>query len=168
MICSKARRVTLAVLLVLVARLSMNSATRATTQQPDPPSDAGRFGTVELFVDPRGQSLAAYQVEFVADPQRVTLVGVEGGEHPAFKEPPYYDPKALAGNRVILAALSTGADLPSARTRVATLHVRITGRRDDAPDWSAKLEAAGNPQGQAIPADVSVSAGAGANPEGVK
>ncbi len=128
-------------------------------QTSEPSShEAVRFASVEVFVDPKGQPLAAYQVEFVADPQRVTLVGIEGGEHPAFKVPPYYDPKALTQNRVILAAFNTGAELPNTRTRVATLHLQIMGSAD--PEYSVKIEVAGNPQGNPIPADVSLSQGA--------
>jgi hypothetical protein len=118
-----------------------------------------RFATVNLFVDPRGRALAAYQLEFVADPQRVTLVGIEGGEHPAFAQPPYYDAKALSGNRVILAALSTASDLPLARTRVATLHLRVTGGSDE-PTYQARLEVAGDREGRPIAADVAVDQGA--------
>lgn len=119
---------------------------------------AVRFASVDVFVDPKGQPLAAYQVEFVADPQRVALVGIEGGEHSAFKVPPYYDPKALTQNRVILGAFNTASDLPNSRTRVATLHLQITG--SDEPEYSAKIEVAGNPEGKPIPAEVSLSQGA--------
>ena len=117
-----------------------------------------RFGSVEIFVDPRGSALAAYQLEFVADPARVALVGIEGGEHVSFRQPPYYDPAALNRNRVILAAFSTNSDLPTSRTRVATLHVRISG--DQTPTYSTRLITAADPQGRPIAADVSVSEGA--------
>src|SRR6185295_19470553 len=82
------------------------------------------FRTVPVLVDPHGKQLGAYQIEIASDPARVTLVGVEGGEHPAFNAAPYYDPTALNHNRVIVAAFSTSSDLPSTKTRVATLHVR--------------------------------------------
>ena len=122
---------------------------------PLAPLPQARFANVDILVDPHGTSLAAYQLEFVADPKRVTLVGIEGGEHAAFVQPPYYDPKALAGNRVILAALNTGKDLPSGKTRVARLHLRIIG--NDAPALSAKLVVAASSNDKTIPADVSVS-----------
>lgn len=114
-----------------------------------------RFTNVDVMVDPRGSALAAYQVEFVADANRVTLVGIEGGEHAAFSKPPYYDPKAMAGNRVILAALNTGRDLPMTKTRVARLHLRIVG--EGMPSLSAKLIVAASSNDRTIPADVSVS-----------
>jgi len=146
-------RATINILAVLGALLSSQDAPTTTT-----PSTT-HFTTVDLFVDPHGNALAAYQLEFVADPARVTLVGIEGGEHPAYHQPPYYDPKALSGNRVILAALSTASDPPSARTRVATLHLRVSGGRDE-PTYQAKLEVAGNREGKPIAADVTVGQGA--------
>jgi hypothetical protein len=113
---------------------------------------------VDILVDPHGQSLAAYQLEFLADPSRVTLVGIEGGTHPAFKDPPYYDPMALSSNRVILAALNTAADVPNDKTRVARLHLRILGT--DKPTMTSKLIVAASSNERRIQADVTVSEGA--------
>ena len=146
-------RVTVQMLSLLAAMLGAQDAPTTTVTPPT------RFTTVDLFVDPHGTAMAAYQLEFVADPARVTLVGVEGGEHGAYAQPPYYDPKALSGNRVILAALSTASDLPTTRTRVATLHLRVTGGAVD-PTYQAKLEVAGNREGKPIAADVTVGQGA--------
>jgi hypothetical protein len=119
---------------------------------------SGRFVNVDVFVDPHGNSLAAYQIECTADPKRVTLVGVEGGFHAAFKNPPYYDPQALAGHRIVLAALNPGSDLPKEKVRVATLHLRTLG--DGPANISAKLVTAASSNDQVIAADVSVSEGA--------
>src|SRR6266536_3331980 len=83
------------------------------------------FGWVDIYLDPHGKSLAAYQLEFIAPKNAATLVGIEGGQHPAFKEPPYYDPAALNHNRVILAAFSTDASVPTTRTHVARLHMQF-------------------------------------------
>ena len=117
-----------------------------------------RFATVDVSVDPKGQPLAAYQLEFVADAQRVKLVGVEGGDHAAYREPPYYDPAALSRHRVILAAFSTSSDLPRSATRVARLHLQITG--NEKPAWEAKLMVAADAGAQKIPAaTVSLSEG---------
>jgi hypothetical protein len=139
---------------LLLVFVSLASAQiRSDTSQP-----AVRFSTVDVLIDPHGSDLAAYQLEFVADPARVTLVGIEGGQHPAFKVPPYYDPKALAGNRVILAALNAGTDLPNSKTRVATLHLQIKG--DAKPAMSAKLVVAASANEKTIDADVFVSEGA--------
>jgi hypothetical protein len=117
------------------------------------------FEAVDLFIDPKNQPLAAYQVEFVADASRVKLVGVEGGEHAAFREPPYYDPAALNHNRVIVAAFSTSDGLPQSLTRVARLHVQVSGDAPP-PQWSAKLIVASSDKSASIPATVSVSNGA--------
>jgi hypothetical protein len=116
------------------------------------------FRSVHVLVDPHAYALAAYQIELFADPSRVTLVGIEGGEHLAFNAPPYYDLAALNHNRVILAAFSTSSDLPTTKTRVATLHVRVIG--DDPVTWSAKLITAADATGQTLAADVVVSEGA--------
>ena len=143
------------VALCIVVLLVLIGAARRTQSPASEPS--ARFTSVDLFVDPRGQPLAAYQLECLADPSRVTLVGVEGGEHPAFREPPYYDPAALSGNRVILAAQNTGIDRPSARTRVATLHRRVVGGGQPTDD--AKREVEGNRDGTPVAADVTVGQG---------
>jgi len=84
----------------------------------------------------------------------VEIVGIEGGEHPAFVEPPYYDPAAMANDRVILAAFSTGKDLPHGRVRVARVHVQVSGGVE--PKYEAKLVTAGSIDGKPIPATVSV------------
>jgi hypothetical protein len=140
-------------LLVVVASLSFAQVAPSTsTDQP------GRFKTIDILLDPHNTPLAAYQVEFIADAHRVTLVGIEGGEHAAFKRPPYYDPAALSRNRVVLAAFNTGNDLPTTITRVARLHLRIVGT--EKPTLSAKLVTAASDQDQVIPADVTVSEGA--------
>jgi hypothetical protein len=122
-----------------------------------PLSAPTRFRSVDVFVDPHGQKLAAYQIEFTGESDQVKLVGIEGGEHPAFKEPPYYDPKALAHNRVILAALNAADDLPSTKTLVARLHLEISG---DHPDFATKLIVAATSDGSHIQVDVNVSEGA--------
>jgi len=86
----------------------------------------------------------------------VKLVGIEGGEHAAFRDPPYYDPKAMMHERVILAALNAGDDLPKSRTRVARLHLEIDA---DHPDFATHLIVAAAPDGSHIAAEVSVSEG---------
>jgi hypothetical protein len=117
-----------------------------------------RFVAVDVRIDPLGHPLAAYQIEIVADPDRVRLVGIEGGEHPAFREPPFHDPAALGGARIILAGLSTRPDLPRSSTRVATLHLGVTGNAP--PRLEPRLEAAISPSGTRIPAAVTLE-GAG-------
>ena len=108
------------------------------------------FAYADVTIDPAGTPLAAYQLEFTADANRVKLVGIEGGDAAAFKDPPYYDPAALNHNRVILAAFSTGADLPKQSFRAARLHLQITGL--ETPKCQVKLIAAAAADGSKIPA----------------
>ena len=123
-----------------------------------PAGTGARFEAVDVYVDPAGQPLAAYQFELTARGADVKIVGVEGGEHAAFKEPPYYDPAALMGGRVIIAAFNTGHDLPRGRTRVATVHLRVVGGE---AQYGIVLEAAAADGGGEIPAEISVQKGEG-------
>jgi hypothetical protein len=85
-----------------------------------------RFRAVDIFVDSKDKPLAAYQLEFSVTGADAKIVGIEGGEHAAFSTPPFYDPKAMQQERVIIAAFSTNAvsRLPQGRTRVATIHLQ--------------------------------------------
>lgn len=140
----------LAVLLGLVPVL------QAPPVRPAPPASM-RFTTVDIYVDAGTTPLAAWQVEFAAEAGDVTVVGIEGGAHTAFRKAPYYDPKALKGGRVIVAAFSTKADLPVGRTRVARLHLQVSGAKK--PQYVAKLQAASNRDGQRIDARVTLKQG---------
>lgn len=126
----------------------------ATTQSTQP---AIRFTFVDVFVDSADAPLGAYQVELKAAHGDVRIVGIEGGEHPAFKEPPYYDPAALNGGRVILGAFSTARGLPVGHTRVARVHVMITGA--EPPEYAIKLAVAADADGRTIRAAASVRQG---------
>src|SRR5439155_1207563 len=72
---------------------------------------AGRFRTVAVYVDAGQAPLAAYQVEITVGDTAPTakIVGVEGGSADAFRAAPYYDPAALQGGRIIIAAFTTEA-----------------------------------------------------------
>ncbi|MGB0582489.1 MAG: hypothetical protein ACPGVU_22595 [Limisphaerales bacterium] len=84
----------------------------------------GGFHAVDIYVDSGEERLAAYQLHVRAG-AGVSIVGIEGSEHAAFRKPPYYDPQAMQRNEVKLAAFSTLAKskLPKGKTRVTTLHV---------------------------------------------
>lgn len=114
-----------------------------------------RFETVDVFVDSTDTSLAAYQLEFFAASGDARIAGIEGGGHPAFAAPPYYDPKAMQQDRVILAAFTTedAASLPVGKTRVATIHVQTIGT--DPPDFHIRLQAAADAAGRTIAAEAS-------------
>ncbi len=139
-----------------------------------PMKQTTRFAPVHIYLDSGGKPLAAYQFELVAwasrpwiqnhgqdaratVPGTIKIVGVEGGEHPAFREAPYYDPAALMNDRIIIAAFNTGRDLPSGRTRIATLHLQILG--DAQPEYQLTLVTAADADGQTIPATLSLQTG---------
>ncbi len=159
--------------LLLTAALTLAISLLATSQpaasQPQAPTTpTTRFTSFDIFIDPASAPLGAYQVDLRAVEGTIKLVGVEGGEHAAYAAPPYYDPAALhadAGEggdgHIILAAFSTApADqLPAARTRVARLHVQITG--DAAPRFEARLTAAATANGEEITAKATVTVSEG-------
>ncbi len=86
---------------------------------------AAAFVALDVFVDTGSQTLAAWQCELTFVTAK--LVGIEGGEPKAFADAPLYDPEALQGGRVILAALADGQQLPTGRVRVARVHVVESG-----------------------------------------
>lgn len=119
-------------------------------------ADSIRFAVYDVYIDPQGEPLAAYQITLSAPGNEVKLVSIEGGEHQAFAEPPYHDPAAIQKSKVILAAFSTspGSALPRAIVRVASLHVQITG--DGNPAFEVQIKKAGNAEAQMIPVRVVV------------
>ncbi|SRR5258706_9353700 len=111
-----------------------------------------RFRALDLFVDSGSSPLAAYQLECFATNGVVSITGIEGGEHPAFSPAPYYDPKAMQHERVIIAAFNTGAPdrLPAGKSRVATVHVAISGPGE--PKFTVRLVTTAKSDGTIIPA----------------
>ncbi|HOC57778.1 MAG TPA: hypothetical protein PKI20_19320 [Verrucomicrobiota bacterium] len=124
-------------------------------QQPAPEESRSRFGAVDIYVDSGSTPLAAYQLEFAATNGVARIVGIEGGEPAAFREPPFYDPKAMQHERVILASFSTAAvaDLPTGKTRVATVHYQTTDTQP--PRFELKFQTVGDAQGTKISAQAS-------------
>ena len=115
------------------------------------------FQTVDVFVDSKAAALAAYQLEFTVTSGNAKIVGIEGGEHPAFAEAPFYDPKAIQHERVILAAFSTQpADkLPTGKTRVATIHLQTSGENE--LKFEIKPQTAASSDGKKIAVNVSAN-----------
>ena len=126
---------------------------------PDNPDPGIRFVAVDVFVDAGDKPLAAYQLEFEATSGQVKIVGIEGGQHAAFRSAPYYDPQAMQRERAILAAFSTASaeKLPAGRTRVATIHVQITGEVE--PDYGVKLTTSATAEGEETKATISIEKG---------
>lgn len=115
-----------------------------------PPS---RFEAVDVLVDPGKQPLAAWQVELTGSVPggAVKIVGIEGGESPAYAKPPYYDQKAMSQDRVIVAGLSVAPakDLPAGRTRVARIHLQVVGSEMPV-QYLVRLMAAANPDAEQL------------------
>jgi len=115
-----------------------------------------RFEAFDIYIDAGATPLAAYQLELKATGD-TKAVGIEGGESAAFSAAPYYDPAALhdgqAQERIVLAAFNTGNDLPAGRTRVARVHVQVSGAE---PEWSVKVQSAGTGLGARIEAKAEV------------
>ncbi|MEZ6196256.1 MAG: hypothetical protein R3F20_11110 [Planctomycetota bacterium] len=102
------------------------------------PTVETEFAVFDLWVDGVPSGLGAWQIEVRDEAGAAKLVGVEGGDHAAYPEPPRFDPAALQGGRVVLAAFSTAGELPRGEVRVASLHYLIEGE----PDLAVTLEAA--------------------------
>jgi hypothetical protein len=137
---------------VIVPVLAQQSEQDYSTAQP-----GVRFAPLHIYIDSGNKSLAAYQFELKATAGQIKIVGVEGGQSEAFKEAPYYDPAALAKDRIKIAAFSTGSNLPKGRTRIATIHLQIIGNVE--PQYMLKLIVAGDADGQEIPAEISFEKG---------
>lgn len=135
-------------LLLILLILSLPSTVQA--------ADTPRFGTVDIYLDPHGLPLAAYQLELNTSDAQVKISGIEGGGHTTFQNPPYYDPKAMQGNQVILAAFSKAAadQLPKGKVRVATVHYMTTG--SGKPDFTLKLITSGTSNARKIKAEASI------------
>jgi len=134
------------------AILFLGLAVGLPAQQPAVEEGRSRFCAVDIFVDAGTMPLAAYQLELAATNGVAKIVGIEGGEHPAFRQPPFYDPKAMQHERVILASFSTApaADLPTGKTRVATIHFQTTDVQ--VLECELKLQTAGDANGKKISA----------------
>lgn len=129
------------------------------TPAPIVEQSQSRFGTVDLFVDSAQTRLGAWEMEFKATTGQVEIVGIERGDNPDFHDPPYYDPAALKSNRVIVGAFNITNDLPAGKTRVARLHLHISGAQK--PVYAVNLVVAGDKEGKPIAAQASFSEGVG-------
>ncbi len=130
----------------VLASLVAGGAAR-TTGAPD----RARFRVVDIWID-SGAPVAAWQVEVATTAGESTMVGVEGGDGP-FAEPAYYDPKALEGGRIVLAAFTTDAPLPAGRHRIARLHVR---EGNGPAEHAAQLVVAAGTEGEPVTATVTL------------
>ena len=121
----------------------------------DVAENATRFEAIDVYVDSGNLPLAAYQFELQSKTPGVEIVGIEGGEHSAFAEPPFYDPRAMNNNRVVVGAFSTKEDLPSGKNRVARIHVQLTG--PGMKEYRALLRTSATIDGERIPAKATIA-----------
>jgi len=145
------------VIVPVIARQSEQSTKGRLTVDYSTTQPGVRFAPLHIYLDSGNRSLAVYQFELKATAGQIKIVGVEGGQHEAFKEAPYYDPAASAKDRIIIAAFSTGSNLPKGRTRIATIHLQIIG--DAEPEYDLKLAVAGDADGKEIPAEITFEKG---------
>lgn len=140
-----------------VALQSSADETIPTTDHQPLTTNHSSFATLDILVDPADHPLAAYQFDLHATAGNVKIVGIEGGDHPAYKDAPYYDLQAMMNDRVILAAYSLHNDLPNTRTRIARIHIQIEGPTQ--PEYKIELTTAADSDGQPIDATVSIEEG---------
>jgi hypothetical protein len=117
-----------------------------------------RFEAVAVHVDCGDAPLAAYQLDLRV--RGAKIVGIEGGEHAVFAAPPYYDPAAMQGERIVIADFTTAPveTLPTGRTRIATIHVMVEGADD--VEFEAELAVCATADGTPIPAKPVLQTGA--------
>jgi hypothetical protein len=87
------------------------------------------------------------------------IVGVENGASAAYSRAPYYDREAVqlgTADRIIVAdfSLAEPSQLPSGRTRVATLHLMLTGPGE--PAFELDLVTAVRHDGRTIDASIAL------------
>ena len=131
-------------------------ATSLFAQQSSDGNSLIRFRTINILVDSGNTPLAAYQLECFATNGIVKITGIEGGEHSAFSQAPHYDPKAMQHDRVIIAAFNTAPpnQLPTGKTRVATVHVAIYGNAE--PEFNVRLVITAKSDGAPIHAKATI------------
>lgn len=142
--------------IILTLALIMTVTLVAYCTSPVPNDQAVLFLPVRLFIDSHEQPLAAYQFELKTS-ANVNIVGIEAANHPAYPQPPYYDPAALMQQRIIIAAYSLAPNLPTGKTHLATLHLQITGDSD--PQLTPELILAATENGETIPATITLCQG---------
>lgn len=178
----------LAVGLLLPGMALLAAPEREPAGEPDAATEAEaevmrtpRFEAVRVYVDVGRTPLAAYQFQLHAARGEARVVGVESGEHDAFRQPPFYDRRAVErgrSDRVIVAAYAeptvaaapaaqadadAGSDgLPTGRVRVATVHMLVTGAADT--EYAIELQAASNVEGTKFKPTITIEKGTADEP----
>ena len=115
-----------------------------------------RFEAVEIYLESE-HPVAAWQFELGESSGRMRVVGIENGDSAAFAGAPYYDFEAVIegeADRIIVAdySLKPADELPTGRSRIATVHVQLQGPTE--PHYVLSLMATGGADGQPIPASI--------------
>ena len=110
------------------------------------------FRAIDIYVDSGSALLAAYQLEFSVTNVPTQIVGIEGGSPKSFREPPFYDSKAMQQERVVIAAFSLDnpENLPTGKVRVATIHIQT--RQTEPLGIRLELHTAADSKGKKISA----------------
>ena len=140
----------IAMALMAAAMLGMGQPSERLSQV-ERAAGAVRFATYDLILK-SDTPVAAWQSEIKAKGTGAAkVVGIEGGEPAAFSQAPFYDPAALHEDqlkeRIILAAYSTAGTIPAGETRIARLHLQLTG---DAPEFDITNITLGDAGGTAV------------------
>ncbi len=115
-----------------------------------------RFAALDIYLE-AGEPLAAWQFELRESTGRMRVVGVENGDSAAFRDAPYFDLAAVndgMADHIIVAdySMNPAAELPTGRSRVATVHIQLEGLAE--PDYELRLMAAGGADGAPIQASI--------------
>ena len=118
-----------------------------------------RFAAVDVYLD-SDEPVAAWQFELADRRGMMKVVGVEQGESAAFERVPYYDREAVRrgqADRIIVAdySLADVDELPSGRSRIATIHLMLSGDSD--ADFNLQLVTATTYDGEVMDARISLA-----------
>ena len=118
-----------------------------------------RFAAVDIYLD-TAEPVAAWQFELSDRLGTMKVVGVEQGESAAFERVPYYDREAVRrgqADRIIVAdySLADADALPTGKSRIATLHLMLSGETD--ADFNLQLVTATTYDGEAMDARISLA-----------
>jgi hypothetical protein len=122
-----------------------------------------RFVAVDIYLN-SAEPVAAWQFELQDRNGLMKIVGVENGASAAYSPAPYYDREAVqlgTADRIIVAdfSLAEPSQLPSGRTRVATLHLMLTGPGE--PAFELDLVTAVRHDGRTIDASITLELNTG-------
>ena len=117
-----------------------------------------RFEALDIYLDSEAP-VAAWQFELAERSGRMKVVGVENGESATWSDAPYFDREAVSlgeADRIIVAdySLAAAGQLPVAKTRIATIHIQISG--DAEAEFDLRLVTAVSADGNRVDADISI------------